>query len=563
MKHLVLQLLCNCVPTRKAVEHSRYSCHHASGNHIGSRVTASCYLRCGFNFYFDELKSRDEGTSVVNVAHVLEHHPAASPAIVSRGVTTTYGELCTQIAAMRGALDGLGINKGDRVALLCGNTIEFVIAYFGCLGRGIVCVPLNPTAPAPELQRELSVIGARAVVVAPSAVASWSSVDRSALPHLAHVIATTGDLPDSLQFRELLDHSDAPITELSDNELAIMLFTSGTAGSPKAAMLSHGNLQSNLDQLAQVRKLDETDVVYGVLPLFHIFGLNVVLAYSLMRGSSLVLIERFDPATALETIRERKVTLMPGAPPLWMAFEQMPNIPKDSFASVRTALTGASKMPEHTTRALFERFGMLVTEGYGLTECSPVVTTTTDVDRATALTKIGSIGRVLPGVEVRLVDESGENTLRGDAGEIWVRGPNVFCGYFEDSQATARALTPDGWLRTGDIAVIDDEGFLYLVDRAKDLIIVSGFNVYPAEVEEALVEHPSVAQAAVVGVDHPHTGEAVRAYVVLRAGAHLDEDALIDHCHARLARYKCPTKVLFVAQLPTGSTGKVLRRELR
>ena len=499
----------------------------------------------------------------MNVASVLDHHPATSPAIVSRGVTTSYGELQTQIGAMRGALDGLGVGKGDRVALLCGNTIEFVVAYFACLGRGIVCVPLNPTAPAPELQRELSVVGARAVVIAPSAVAGWSGVDRSTLGHLVHVIATTQDLDGALQFRDLLQHEAAPVVDMQPNDLAIMLFTSGTAGSPKAAMLSHGNLQSNLDQLAQVRRLDHTDVVFGVLPLFHIFGLNVVLAYSLMRGASLVLVERFDPMTAIETIRDRKVTLIPGAPPLWMAFEQMPTLPKDSFASVRIAMTGASKMPEHTTRALFERYGLLVTEGYGLTECAPVVTTTTNVEKTTALTKIGSIGRVLPGVEVRLVDESGENALRGDAGEIWVRGPNVFLGYFEDPQATARALTDDGWLRTGDIAVIDDDGFFYLVDRAKDLIIVSGFNVYPAEVEEAIREHSAVAQAAVVGVEHPHSGEAVRAYVVLRPDAHLDEDAVIDHCRARLARYKCPTKVLFVSQLPTGATGKVLRRELR
>lgn len=499
----------------------------------------------------------------MNLATILDPHPDSATAIISRGTPYTYGELRARIASVRGALTGLGIDKGDRVALLCGNTVEFVVAYFACLGRGIVCVPLNPTAPAPELQREIAVVGARAVVVAPSAVAGWSNVDRSSLPHLAHVITTTTEPHDALKFEELSVATPAPVVELEPDDLAIMLFTSGTAGSPKAAMLSHGNLRSNLDQLAQVRKLDGTDAVYGVLPLFHIFGLNVVLAYSLMRGSSVVLVERFDPMTAVETIRDRRITLIPGAPPLWMAFEQMPNLPRDTFSSVRTALTGASKMPEHTTRALFERFGLLVTEGYGLTECSPVVTTTTDVDRDTALAKIGSIGRVLPGVEVRVVDENGDDVLRGDSGEIWVRGPNVFRGYFEDAQATARALTPDGWLRTGDVAVIDDDGFLYLVDRAKDLVIVSGFNVYPAEVEEAILEHPAVAQAAVVGVEHPHTGETVRAYAVLRPGHALDEDALIDHCRARLARYKCPTKVLFVPQLPTGATGKVLRRELR
>ena len=499
----------------------------------------------------------------MNLATILEPHPDASVALISRGNSYTYADVRAQVAAMRGALDELGIGKGDRLALLCGNTIEFVVTYFACLGRGIVCVPLNPTAPAPELQRELGVVGARAVVVAPSAVGGWSGVERSALPHLAHVITTSGEVVDALHFKDLVTRAPAAIVELEPEHLAIMLFTSGTAGSPKAAMLSHGNLRSNLDQLSKVRTLDGTDLVYGVLPLFHIFGLNVVLAYSLMRGSAIVLIERFDPMTAVETIRDRKVTLIPGAPPLWMAFEQMPNLPKDTFASVRTALTGASKMPEHTTRSLYERFGLLVTEGYGLTECSPVVTTTTDVDHETALSKIGSIGRVLPGVEVRVVDDNGDDVLRGDAGEIWVRGANVFRGYFEDAQATARALTPDGWLRTGDVAVVDDDGFLYLVDRAKDLIIVSGFNVYPAEVEEAILEHPAVASAAAVGVEHPHTGEAVRAYVVLRAGQALDEDALIDHCRARLARYKCPTKVLFVSQLPVGGTGKVLRRALR
>ena len=499
----------------------------------------------------------------MNLASILDPHPDSSVAIISRGTSHTYGDVRRRVAAVRGALAGLGIDKGDRVALLCGNTVEFVVAYFACLGRGIVCVPLNPTAPGPELQRELAVVGARAVVVAPSAVAGWANVDRSALPHLAHVVSTTTEPQDALRFEQLTTAPPAPIVEVQADDLAIMLFTSGTAGSPKAAMLSHGNLRSNLDQLAQVRKLDGTDAVYGVLPFFHIFGLNVVLAYSLMRGSSVVLVERFDPMTAVETIRDRRITLIPGAPPLWMAFEQMPNLPRDTFASVRTALTGASKMPEHTTRALFERFGLLVTEGYGLTECSPVVTTTTDVDRDTALAKIGSIGRVLPGVEVRVVDENGDDVLRGDSGEIWVRGPNVFRGYFEDPQATARALTADGWLRTGDVAVVDDDGFLYLVDRAKDLIIVSGFNVYPAEVEEAILDHPAVAQAAVVGVEHPHTGETVRAYAVLRQGHALDEDALIDHCRARLARYKCPTKVLFVPQLPTGATGKVLRRELR
>jgi len=303
------------------------------------------------------------------------------------------------------------------------------------------------------------------------------------------------------------------------------------------------------------------DVVYGVLPLFHIFGLNVVIGLGLARGATLVLVQRFDPFTALETIRERKVTIIPGAPPLWLAFshldDAMADAPADSFATVRLALTGAAKMPEEAMRRLKERFGLTLLEGYGLTEASPVVTSS-----AGMAVKVGSVGKVLDGIQVRLVDEAGEDALRGDAGEVWVKGPNVFKGYLNEPEATARVLTADGWLRTGDIAVVDDDGYLYLVDRAKDLIIVSGFNVYPAEVEDVLLGHPDVAECGVVGVPHPHTGEAVKAFVVLQAGARAHEDSLVSWCLDNLARYKCPSKIVFVDELPRNVSGKLLRRSL-
>jgi long-chain acyl-CoA synthetase len=207
---------------------------------------------------------------------------------------------------------------------------------------------------------------------------------------------------------------------------------------------------------------------------------------------------------------------------------------------------------------MVERFGLDVSEGYGLTEASPVVSSSHGTDAPA-----GSIGIPLPGLSVRLVDGDGQDSLVGDAGEVWVQGPNVFAGYWEDADATAEALTPDGWLRTGDVAVLDDDGFLFLVDRSKDLIIVSGFNVYPAEVEEIIAGHPAVAQVAVIGVPHPHSGEAVKAYVVVAAGAHLEEDDIVAHCEAHLARYKCPQKVMFVDELPQSATGKVLRKLLR
>ena len=221
------------------------------------------------------------------------------------------------------------------------------------------------------------------------------------------------------------------------------------------------------------------------------------------------------------------------------------------------ALTGAAKMPEEATKRLRDRYGLELLEGYGLTEASPIVTSSSGLEQ-----RIGSVGKVLEGMQVRLVDEHGDDALQGDSGEIWVKGPNVFLGYLDEPEATAKVLTADGWLRTGDIAVTDDDGYLYLVDRAKDLIIVSGFNVYPAEVEEVLMEHPAVHEVGVVGVPHPHTGEAVKAFVVLEPGASAHEDTLVTWCLDHLARYKCPSKILFVDELPRNVSGKLLRRSL-
>jgi long-chain acyl-CoA synthetase len=232
--------------------------------------------------------------------------------------------------------------------------------------------------------------------------------------------------------------------------------------------------------------------------------------------------------------------------------------PADAFAGVRLALTGAAPLPAEAIQAFQARFGLPIREGYGLTEASPVVTTSVGIEP-----KPGSVGRVLPGIEVRLVDADGADVLAGDQGEVWVRGANVFAGYWDDDEATARVLDPQGWLHTGDVAVVDDDGYLWLVDRAKDLIIVSGFNVYPSEVEEVIAEHPGVAEAAVVGVAHPHTGEAVKAYVVARPGVELVEEQIVRHCAEHLARYKCPTKVLVVDELPRNASGKLLRRILR
>ena len=495
----------------------------------------------------------------MNLGSLIDGHPDDAISLISRGRPTTYGALRAQVAAMRGALRDSGVTPGDRVALLCGNSRYFVVSYLATIGLGAIAVPLNPTSPAPELESELAVVDPKAAVIEPAAESAWNGVDKSKMRSLTLVVTTDGSsIAGGSNIDALLNHPPVDIVDVSPNTPAVYMFTSGTAGAPKAAVLTHCNLATNIEQVDEVESITKSDVFYGVLPLFHIFGLNVVVGCALSMGACVVLVQRFDPATAVETIAERGVTVVPGAPSMWAAFAQMPELSADAFGGVRMALSGAAKLPETIADHLNRRFGLKVYEGYGLTEASPVVTTSVGDEWVP-----GSIGKPLPGVNVRLVDESGEDVLVGDTGEVWVSGLNVFSGYLNDPQATSRALTTDGWLRTGDIGVVDEDGRLFLVDRAKDLIIVSGFNVYPAEVESVIAQHPHVKEVVVVGTLHPHTGETVRAYVVTRDGVHLDEDALVDFCRSRLARYKCPSKVLFVDQIPKNVSGKVLRHSLK
>ena len=460
---------------------------------------------------------------------------------------------------MRGALTRHGVGKGDVVALLCGNSRYFVVSYLAAIGVGAIVAPLNPSSPAPEIESELHVVTPTMVVVEPSAYDAWSRIATQTRDAVRVVVGTEGHgIEGAFTIDEFLSGEAAPVVDVEPAHPAVYMFTSGTAGSPKAAVLTHNNLAVNIRQANVAEHIGPADVVYGVLPLFHIFGLNVVIGTTLAGGGCLVLVQRFDPVATMETIHERGVTVLPGAPSLWAALGQLEHDSPHVFDSVRLALSGAAKLPEQISQSFSARFGLHIQEGYGLTEASPVVTTSIGMEWTP-----GSIGRPVPGIELRLVDDNGEDVLVGDAGEIWIRGENVFAGYLHDAEATARVLTRDGWLRTGDIAVVDDAGHLYMVDRAKDLIIVSGFNVYPAEVEGVLADHPDVAEVAVVGTTHPHTGEAVRAYVVSRNGVHLDEDALVDYCRTKLARYKCPSKILFVDALPRNISGKVQRYALR
>ncbi len=423
---------------------------------------------------------------------------------------------------------------GDRIALVLANRPEFVLAYLAALRAGRIAVPINPGAPEAEIDGELRAVGA-AMRIDAGVVAELEAIGSEA---------------------------DYVAVDLDPSDTAVCLFTSGTAGAPKAAMLTHGSLLANLEQVRAVERLTlrADDVALGVLPLFHVFGLNVVLGNALHCGAAVVLVEAFHPADAVAAVRKAGVTMIAGVPAVYSAWLASDATPSDAFASVRLAVSGAAALSTSLQEQFASRFGVTVHDGYGLTEASPIVSTTA-VDRAV---RPGSIGPPLPGVEVRLVDVDGDDTLEGDPGEIWVRGPNVFKGYWDDPAQTATVLTADGWLRTGDVAVADSDGWLTLVDRTKDLIIVSGFNVYPAEVEDALRMYDGVANAAVVGEPDERSGEHVVAFVIASdTNDPPTATQLIAHLRRRVARYKIPARFEFVDELPQTFTGKVLRRALR
>jgi long-chain acyl-CoA synthetase len=438
----------------------------------------------------------------------------------------------------------VGVQPGDRVALWMGNHPSFAAIMYGAWRVGAVAVPVHAMLTEPEVRHILGDAGAKVVVCGDEQYTKLGDDDN----RYTHETLREAGGP------------DAPsIANVTPDDLALLGYTSGTSGVPKGAMLSHANLRSNLEQMqgtpiAQRRG----DVSLCVLPLFHIYGLNVVLNLSVYVGTKVVLHERFDATRSLEAIRDEGVTLVNAAPPAYVEWLGLDDAPADAFASVRAAVSGAAPLPVQVLSGFSRRFGVSIWEGYGLTETSPALTTTA----MGGVAKAGSIGRPVPGVEIKLIDEDGEDAEEGDPGEVAVRGPNVFAGYWGKPEATERAFI-DGWFRTGDVAITDDDGDLYLVDRRGDMVIVSGFNVYPREIEDVVRKHPKIADCAVVGVHDSRSGEAVRAVVVPVAGADLSADEVIEFSRRSLAPYKIPTQVEVVEQIPRNAAGKVLRRTLR
>jgi long-chain acyl-CoA synthetase len=493
---------------------------------------------------------------MTNLASLLEDTAERSPdhpALRLEGRAITYGQLRDGARAAAGFLRARGVEAGDRVGLVSPNVPAFPLVHFGALLLGAVVVPMNPLLKAREIEYYVGDSGMKVIVGwdgggdAVSDAAGSTGIE-------AVVVAATGLSSEQLEGTTPVEG----VVDRDDDDTAVILYTSGTTGQPKGAELTHANLTSNAR--TTVRTLlgsDEDDVIMGCLPLFHVFGLTCGLHSSVLSGSCLALLPRFDPAKALETIQREGVTIFEGVPTMYSAMLHAEGRDGYDTSSLRRCVSGGSAMPVEVMRSFEEAFGCIILEGYGLSETSPVASfNLPDRER-----KAGTIGVPVDGVEIRLLDDEGKEVAVGEVGEIAIRGENVMKGYWNRPDATQESI-PDGWFRSGDLATADDDGYLTIVDRKKQLIIRGGYNVYPREIEEALYEHPAVAEVAVVGIEHAELGEEVGAAVAFKPGQETTVDELRDFAKERVAAYKYPRHVWIVDELPKGPTGKILHREV-
>ncbi len=511
-----------------------------------------------------------------NVAELLSRAASLEPdktalSEADSGRSVTWRGLDDLVQRVVQGFSDAGMVAGYRVMLATGNSIEFVAAYLGILRAGMVAVPVNPRSATGELMRMIVDSGARMVI----ADASTVPVLRQAVAGLTDAMEAIGTAPATRPrlvtvgttlepgergWDQLIARQGRPLPVRVDPErLAVLLYTSGTSGRPRAAMLSHRALLANIDQVARVEPpmITGRDVVLGVLPLFHVYGLNAVLGQVVRQQARLVLVDGFDPEGSLDIIEDEAISVVPVAPPVVAYWMGVPGL-EDRLGPVRLVLSGSAPLDPELTAAFTARTSIGIHQGYGLTEAAPVVTSTLCSESPSPR----SVGAALPDIEITLLDDTGHRPATEDEGEIYVRGANLFSGYWPDG---TDGPDPEGWWATGDVGYLDPSGDLYLVDRVKELVIVSGFNVYPSEVEDVITELHEVAEAAVIGAQDELTGEAVVAYV--RPSAAGASDALAEvvraHCEQRLARFKQPSVIHVVDELPYTVTGKVQKGRLR
>jgi long-chain acyl-CoA synthetase len=532
----------------------------------------------------------------VPVTRLLTDAATAYPnrtAIAFLGTTTTYRELTDQVERLAAGLSGLGVQHGDRVALVLPNCPQFVVAFFAVLRLGAVVAPLNPLSTESELQRQFADSGATVAICLDK---NFPTVDaargRTALEHV--VVTSIADylpvlersllrlpLPKARRRRALMTAtmpSGANATALLDlmrttsrapqatidpgSDLATVQYTGGTTGVARGAMLSHANLVANAHQIRAwyTDAQPGREVTLAVLPLFHTYGLSLCLTSSTLLAGKLVLLPRFDLDVVLAAIDEHKPTLFPGVPPIYKALTDSPKARRHDLHSIRACVSGAMRLAPETQEQFERATGGRLVEGYGMTETSPV----THANPMQGLRKSGSIGVPVPNTRCLIVDpEKPERVMPpGEAGELAIAGPQVFRGYWGDSDASG-LFTKDGYLLTGDVAVMDSDGFFTIVDRKKEVIVAGGFNIYPSEVEGVLRTHPSIKDVCVVGIPDRYRGETTKAFVVRVEGADLSADDVVEYCARELTAYKLPKHVEFRDELPMSDVGKVLRRVLR
>ncbi|MFD1926857.1 fatty acid--CoA ligase family protein [Sporosarcina siberiensis] len=489
------------------------------------------------------------------------------------GKDTSYAEFDQSVSMFASALQDLGVEKGDHVAFLLGNTPHFLISLYATMRIGATAIPVNPIYTPDEISYIIHNSDAKAVIaldlllpLVEQAAGAFPSVEHyiicETVPETpAKLAALPEDLKQKVHSFSGLIATGKPNVEPVDvdgNETAIILYTSGTTGQPKGAMLTHTNIYSNARDIADYLGFSADDRVVATLPVFHVFALSVVVNAPLLTGATVLLQPRFSPAEVFKLVKEQKATVFAGVPTMYNFLYQYPDGKTEDFESVRLSISGGSSLPVSLLHDFEEKFDVRISEGYGLSEASPVTCfNPLDRDRIP-----GSIGTDIVNVENKVVNELGEDVKDGEVGELVVRGPNVMKGYYkmpEETEATIR----NGWLYTGDMARRDENGYFYIVDRKKDLIIVGGYNVYPREVEEVLFAHRDIIEAAVVGVPDPDLGEEVLAFVVLKEGTSLTKAEVLTYCAARLAKYKIPKHIHFLDELPKNTTGKILKRSLK
>ena len=484
---------------------------------------------------------------MTNLADVLVETARIYPdriAVRQDDTTLTYRELDRHTAALAGWAGCHGVRPGDRVAVMLPNVADFAVIYYGLLRAGAVVVPMNPLLRGREVAHYLTDSGARLIFAWPTAAGAADGAATAGAEHIA-----VG--PDDFDFRTLT--CEGPTVPRASGDTAVILYTSGTTGRPKGAELTHENLRRNAALAAtELLALEPDDVVLGCLPMFHTFGQTCALNAVLASGAAVSLVPRFDPVRALEIVARDRVTVLAGVPTMYVALAGQADPART--ATVREAISGGAALPLEVQRAFETAYGVPILEGYGLSETSPVASFNLPGQR-----REGSIGVPVEGVRMRVVDPAGVEVAVGEVGEIAIRGHNVMKGYWNQPEATAAAIV-DGWFRTGDLGRMDEDGFFYVVDRKKDMIIRGGYNVYPREIEEVLYEHPQVVEAAVIGIPHPTHGEEVAAAVVLRGDATAED--IRQYVKARVAAYKYPRRVWISDALPKGPTGKILKREI-